>query len=124
TWPLFYSGRYAETIRELDDLIHDDPEFSDAFTLRGETREQMKDPVAALMDLKHARELGMHAWGVAAIGRVYAAIGRRDSALSIVRQLEGPSEAAYVSPYGTATIYAALGEKDHAFALLERAIAD
>ena len=125
-WPLFYSARYTETLRELDALIRDDPKFADAFTLLGETYEQMKGYPQALVHLKHARELGMHAWGLAAIGRVYALMGERDSVEAIIRQLESSSGSlgTYVSPYGTATIYAALGEKDRAFTLLDRAIAD
>jgi serine/threonine-protein kinase len=126
TWPLFYSGRYAETRAELEALIRDDPKFADSFTLLGETYEQMKDYPSALIHLKHARELGMHAWGLAAIGRVYARMGQRDSAQAVIRQLESArgSLGAYVSPYGTATIHAALGEEDRAFSLLEHAIAD
>ena len=53
-------------------------------------------------------------------------MGERDSVEAIIRQLESSSGSlgTYVSPYGTATIYAALGEKDRAFKFLDRAIAD
>ena len=57
----------------------------------------------------------------AALAHAYAATGRRAEAMAILRALEKKSRTEYVSPYMLATIYAGLGDKDRAFALLERA---
>jgi TolB-like protein/DNA-binding winged helix-turn-helix (wHTH) protein/Flp pilus assembly protein TadD len=57
----------------------------------------------------------------AALAHAFAVIGRRAEAEKILHDLERKSKTAYVSPYMIATIYAGLGEKDKAFAFLERA---
>jgi hypothetical protein len=47
--------------------------------------------------------------------------GRRDEARRILDQLKELSKRRYVMPYHVATIYAALGDRDLAFAWLEKA---
>jgi len=59
-------------------------------------------------------------------GQIYLALayannGDHDKARGILRRLETGKE--YVSPIGLASIYAAVGEKDQAFVLLEKAYA-
>jgi eukaryotic-like serine/threonine-protein kinase len=58
---------------------------------------------------------------MALLGHVYAAANRRNEAEAILRQLVAQSKQRYVPPYPIAAIYAALGEKDEAFAWLEKA---
>src|SRR6266446_6835641 len=57
----------------------------------------------------------------ASLAHAFAAIGRRAEAEKILHDFERKSKSGYVSPYMIATIYAGLGEKDKAFAFLERA---
>jgi TolB-like protein/DNA-binding winged helix-turn-helix (wHTH) protein/Flp pilus assembly protein TadD len=57
----------------------------------------------------------------ASLAHVYAVTGRRAAAKNILRDLEQKSKSSYISPYIIATIYAGLGDKDRAFALLEKA---
>src|SRR5262249_51961582 len=47
--------------------------------------------------------------------------GYRDEAHKVLRQLEELSKQRYVTPYGRALIYAALGETDETFKWLETA---
>jgi hypothetical protein len=61
---------------------------------------------------------------IAALGYAYAAAGRRDTAQGIIAELERRSKESYVDEYFVATIFAALGEKDEAFALLNKACAE
>ncbi len=58
---------------------------------------------------------------IASLAHAFAAIGRRPEAEKILHDFERKSKSGYVSPYKIATIYAGLGEKDKAFAFLERA---
>ena len=60
----------------------------------------------------------------ASIGHVYAASGRKDEAQKILNQLLEESKQKYVSPYAIATLYEGLGNKDQAFAWLDRAFAE
>jgi tetratricopeptide (TPR) repeat protein len=57
----------------------------------------------------------------ASLAHAFAAIGRRPEAEKILHDFERKSKSGYVSPYLIATIYAGLGDKDKAFAFLERA---
>jgi tetratricopeptide (TPR) repeat protein len=57
----------------------------------------------------------------ASLAHAFAAIGRRAEAEKILHDFERKSKSGYVSPYMIATIYAGLGEKDKAFAFLEKA---
>lgn len=58
---------------------------------------------------------------MAALAHAYAAVGRRAEATKILRDMEARSKVSYVSPYMLATMYAGLGENDHALNLLEKA---
>jgi len=53
--------------------------------------------------------------------RGYAAAGKRTEALKTLSQLKELSKRRYISPYRIAQAYAALGDFDQAFALLEKA---
>ena len=55
------------------------------------------------------------------IGWIYAVSGRRADALKIAKELKDLSSHAYVDFYQVAEIYEALGDKDEAFRLLEKA---
>jgi predicted Zn-dependent protease len=50
--------------------------------------------------------------------------GKRAEAQKIIDQLKELSAHSYVAPYNLAAIYAGLGDKDQAFAWLDRAYAD
>jgi predicted Zn-dependent protease len=58
---------------------------------------------------------------VALLGHAYAAANRRSEAQAILQQLSALSKERYVPSYPIAAIYAALGQKDEAFASLQKA---
>jgi len=58
----------------------------------------------------------------AALAHGYVGIGRRADAERILQDLNQKSKSSYVSPYVMATVHAALGEKEKAFAYLEKAL--
>jgi serine/threonine-protein kinase len=55
------------------------------------------------------------------LGVTYARLGQRDAARKILDRLEKLAKERYISPYAFILIHAALGEKDQAFAWLDRA---
>lgn len=57
----------------------------------------------------------------AALAHVYAVTGKTSQAKDILRDMLSRSKSSYISPYMIATIYAGLGDKDQAFAFLEKA---
>ena len=91
----FFLGMGYEGSGQLDQAI---PEYQKAVELSGGDQ----DPTAALA---HA----------------YAVAGKRSEAKKILNDMLSRSKTSYVSPYMVATIYAGLGDKDQAFAFLEKA---
>jgi eukaryotic-like serine/threonine-protein kinase len=61
---------------------------------------------------------------IAGLGQAYAMSGNRIKALEMLAQLQKRSSEVFISPYHTAIIYAGMGEKDQAFAWLEKALAE
>jgi hypothetical protein len=59
---------------------------------------------------------------LALLGHAYAVSGRKAEAQQVLNDLEQLQSQRYVSPYTVAAIYAGLGDQDHAFKWLEKAI--
>lgn len=58
-----------------------------------------------------------------ALAQTYAAAGKQEEAKKTLSELMEVAQREYVSPYGFAVIYADLGDKDRAFAWLEKSLA-
>jgi hypothetical protein len=58
------------------------------------------------------------------LGHAYAVSGKKAEALKIIDGLKELSKSVYVAPYTIAIVYAGLGDKDQAFAWLDRAYDD
>jgi len=58
---------------------------------------------------------------LAALGHAYAATGHRGEALQILRELTKRAREQYVSPYAFSLVHTGMGNKDQAFAWLDRA---
>ena len=118
--------RYDEAIAQHRKALDLDPnaawirqDMAYAYTLKGAyaqaIAEDDKIPVQAKVV---AAENKLIASG---IGWIYAVSGRRADALKIAQQFKDLASHAYVDFYQVAEIYAALGDKDEAFRLLEKA---
>ena len=59
--------------------------------------------------------------GMTALGHTYATAGRRAEAVKTLSELLDLSKQRFVSPASIAAIYGALGDKDQAFAWLDKA---
>lgn len=70
------------------------------------------------------KESGRVQLAIASLAHAYAVSGNKIEAQKLLTELEDRSNKEYVSPYLLATVYVGLGEKQHAFELLERAYAD
>jgi hypothetical protein len=55
------------------------------------------------------------------LGHAYAVSGRKAEAVRTISDLTNQAKQKYVAPYQIAAIYAGLGDKDQAFAWLEKA---
>jgi TolB-like protein/DNA-binding winged helix-turn-helix (wHTH) protein len=98
------------------------PNDSDEHYFLGVGYEGSGQPAQAIPEYQKAVELsGGDQDDTAALAHAYAMTGRRSDAEKILTDMLSRSKTSYVSPYMIATIYAGLGDKDHAFAFLEKA---
>jgi tetratricopeptide (TPR) repeat protein len=81
---------------------------------------RLDDAIAAQ---RKSTELFASSWALEELALDYALAGKTEEARQALRDLQARPKPFYVSPYGIAAVYAALGEKDHAFAQLEQAYA-
>ena len=78
----------------------------------------------AITALRKAVDLWRHPSPLAWLGEAYAAAGCRDEAREILDQLNALSKERYVTAYGIARVYAALGQNEEALGSLETAYRD
>ena len=120
---IHYFGRqFDETLRHLQQLAAAEPEFPVAHWGIGLAREQMGDMDGALASFQKAAELTKRGTNVlASMGRAYAVSGKPDEARKILQELAARAKQRYVPSYQVALVHAGLGDKDRAFASLEKA---
>jgi serine/threonine protein kinase len=120
-----YARRYDEAMAQFRRTLELYPHFPPTHQRLGWCYVQKRMYDEAIAEMRRAVELsGNSAQMIAALGHAHAAAGRRETARGIIAELERRSKESYVDHYFVATIFAALGEKDEAFALLEKAYAE
>jgi serine/threonine-protein kinase len=116
----FNARRYDEAILQLRKTIEIDQAFFVAHHYLGSAYAMKGNFPAALAEYEQARKLNDDPHVLALLGRLYAVSRQRAQALKIIAQLKEIGRQRYVADYSLALIYAALDEKDQAFALLEK----
>jgi tetratricopeptide (TPR) repeat protein len=121
-WYFLWTRRYDDAIGPLQKTIDMNPMFTVAQWYLGLVYEEKGALEQAVAQFEKCVQLtGGSPSMVALLGHAYAAANRRAEAEVILGQLAAQSKQRYVPPYPIAAIYAALGEKDEAFAWLEKA---
>jgi serine/threonine-protein kinase len=121
-WVLHYSGKQADAERQLRIAVRTDSTFPVAHLYLGRVLQFNGRLDSALA---HFAAMGpLHAWvpTIAGEGYVYAQQGRRDDAREVLERLDSLSRTQYVTAYAVALVHAALGQRDSAFAWLNRAV--
>ena len=100
-------------------------EFPLAHLWLGRAYQQKSMYKDAIEEIKNA-ERGVAGWvvAIAAAGNVFGLSGNADETRVLLRRLGELSKGKYVTPYGVALIWAGLGDRDQAFAWLNKALAD
>jgi TolB-like protein/DNA-binding winged helix-turn-helix (wHTH) protein/Tfp pilus assembly protein PilF len=114
------AGRSDEAIEKLRQMIELEPESSFAHSQLGITYAEKGMHAEAIAEVRKATSLGWNGTQPQIYsGYVLAKAGKRREALAILNKLKTTKE--YVSPAELAILYAGLGDKQGALALLQRA---
>jgi serine/threonine protein kinase/tetratricopeptide (TPR) repeat protein len=122
---LVFNRQWDPAIEQLRSAIELDPTFWFDHCFLGRAYEQKGRLPEAIAEFQRALELekdNAETWS--SLGHAYALSGNRAEAQKMLDHLKELSAHTWVAPYNVAVIYAGLGEKDQAFAWLDRAYKD
>jgi serine/threonine-protein kinase len=123
-WSYIGLRQYEKAIEACDEaekIDSADPTKQDASIYENRAKALMKLGrfAEAIDNIKRACEIDHTGNNCAKVGAIYGMSGDRDNAIAILRNMQSaPSRYGGVSSYDLAIIFAALGEKDRAFDLL------
>ena len=123
-WLLCDAQRTDEGIDQLRKTLEMDPAFVVAHVRLGYCYERKGAYDGAIAESQRIFDLGAKSLGTAGLAQAYAMAGKRNEAQKKLVELQELSKQRYVSPGLFALIYAALGDKDQAFAWLEKSVAE
>ncbi|HEY3136726.1 MAG TPA: protein kinase, partial [Blastocatellia bacterium] len=115
---LYNARRYDEAIEEYRKELEKDPNSLQAHLGLGEVSVKQGSYEEAVAEMVKARPLVNLPRQLARIGYVYAAAGKKDEATKILNEVKGQTREHYNLATFIAAIYAALGDKEQAFAWL------
>jgi TolB-like protein/DNA-binding winged helix-turn-helix (wHTH) protein/Tfp pilus assembly protein PilF len=117
---LFNARRYGEAIEEYRKELEKDPNSLQAHLGLGEVYVKEGSYEEAMREMVKARPLVTLPRQLARIGYVYAAGGNKVEATKILNEVKGQTREHYNLATFIAAIYAALGDKEEAFAWLRK----
>lgn len=121
----YYARHYAEAIEQLEKTITLEPHYYRAYLWLGQAYEQKKMYREAIETFHEGMSQSeRHPQLISSLGHTSALSGERDKANKALDELREMSKRHYVSPYLFAVVYVGLGDKDQAFAWLDKAYED
>jgi tetratricopeptide (TPR) repeat protein len=119
---LHYSYEQDRAEEELRKALEMNPQFPLAHLFLGRVYQAKGLYEQAIAEYQATGPLREWVPTVAGIGYVYGIQGKRQEALQVLSNLEARSKKEYVTAYAVALVHAALGDKDQAFAWLEKGV--
>jgi tetratricopeptide (TPR) repeat protein len=119
----YYARDYDQAIEQFQKTQELDQNFPPPHNFLPASYEQKGMYSEAIAEFKKAIPLtGESEWTLAkaGLGHVYAITGKKSDAQTVIDELKQRSEQEYVAANSIALIYAGLGEKDQAFAWLDK----
>ena len=121
-WMLYNAGQYNEAIEQCQKVLAIDPNFFAARRYLGLAYEQVGKTREAIEELTKARELSGNATVIlAALIHAHAASGNKAEARRLLNEALANQSQRKLSAYDQAIIQTAFGDKQQAFALLDKA---
>ena len=121
-WTFYIRHRYDEALALYRKGLELDPNFLILSVWLAQVYEEKGMYNEAMAELERARKIDNWAWIVAEMGCVHALSGKRDEAHKIIDELKSRAAHEYIDETLLVYIYAALGEKDEAFAWMEKGL--
>lgn len=119
-----YTGQYDQAIDAYEKTLELEPTRYRVYLWLGWAYEQKGMYETAIAAFLKARTDEDNTEALASLGSVYALLGDKDKAITVLNELDERSARHYVSPYHRSLIFLSLEQKDEAFAWLERAFAE
>jgi serine/threonine protein kinase/Tfp pilus assembly protein PilF len=121
----YFAHQYDLAIDTLRKTLDMEPNYWIARTLLGFSYEAKGDFPHAVAEGEKARKIETSIpLALSELGHAYAVSGRKREAEQTLKELQDWSKQSYVPAYNFAEVYIGLGEKEQAFASLEKAYAD
>jgi serine/threonine-protein kinase len=121
---LFLTGRYPAAAEQLLRLLDRQPDYPPAHELMGLVYEQQARRDEAEREFQKASRLSGGQYGTAALGHLYASVGRLANAQEVLNQMSEQRKRRYVAPFELAVLYAGMGDGTEAIDALEQAYKD
>ena len=118
------AGRTEEAITQLHKAIDLEPNLIPAHSMLGQTLESEGKLSEAIAEYEKVQEFAPTPASFAMLANAYVKAGRTAEARKILDDLTRLSRHSYVSAYALAVVHLALGEKEKALHLLEKAFDD
>ncbi len=120
-WISYFARQYDRALQQCRSVLELDPNWSPAHECLGDVYTAQGNFPQGIAECQQAAiGSGHDPVRLAALARTYALAGRESDARKILAELNKASKTEYIAPYFFATIEGALGEKDQAFAWLEK----
>jgi serine/threonine protein kinase/TolB-like protein len=119
---LYYARRYDEAIEQCRKTLELDPNMLTVYVFLGKVYGQKGQYDQAVAE--SAKSSSLAGWSAAALTEAYAASGWRGYLRKKIDLEEEQAKQGYINPFIVAQDYALLGEKDQAFAWLEKSYED
>jgi serine/threonine-protein kinase len=121
-WELYLVRRYDQSVEQQRKAIELEPNYWPGYSWMGRALAQQGRSAEAIAAFQKAVSIeNVIAEPLMGLGRAYGISGKKDEARKALVELNDRSKHPYVSPYLMADMYAGLGDKDQAFASLEKA---
>lgn len=118
---LYYARRYELALEMCHETLTLNPNLYEAHIISGHALVRLGRADEAVESALRARDLMVSIEGLANLGYVYGAVGRRAQAFEVLAELHELSAHRYVPHHMAALVYAGLGDADETLDRLERA---
>jgi len=128
-WHSYAARQYDSSIQLALDVLKRQPGDSWEMVILGWDYEQKHMNAEAIAQFKKAvdatpKDSPTYTFFLSGLGHAYASAGNKNDAQAVLQTLLARAKQSYASPFDIALIYTALGDKETAFAWLDKAVAE